>query len=138
MARFIAFDWGKQRTGIAVTDSAAIIATPLETVNTSDLASTTFKLINSEPCAGLIVGIPGLITGSQTDSTHGIVSFIGELEKNHPELTIHKVDESHTSMEAMNALNLGGMKKSKRREKGSLDKVAAAIILQRFLDSSVR
>ena len=138
MARFIAFDWGLRRTGIAVTDSAAIIATPLETVKTDDLLDFASKLINSEACAGLIVGIPGLMIGKQTDSTEGIESFIAKLEENHPELTIHKVDESNTSSEAMNALHMGGMKKSQRREKGSLDKVAAAIILQRFLDSGPR
>jgi putative Holliday junction resolvase len=138
MARFIAFDWGLRRTGIAVTDSAAIIATPLETVKTDDLLDFASKLINSEACAGLIVGIPGLMIGKQTDSTEGIESFIAKLEENHPELTIHKVDESNTSLEAMNALHMGGMKKSQRREKGSLDKVAAAIILQRFLDSGPR
>ena len=138
MARFIAFDWGLRRTGIAVTDSAAIIATPLETIRTDDLGAVASKLINAEPCAGLVVGIPGLMIGKQTDSTEGIESFIAELGGKHPELTIHRVDESHTSSEAMNALHLGGMKKSQRREKGSLDKVAAAIILQRFLDSGPR
>jgi putative Holliday junction resolvase len=138
MARFISFDWGAQRTGIAITDSEAIIATPFETVRTNDIQSTASKLIKSEPCAGIIVGIPGLMIGTHTDSTKGIESFISELEKNHPELTIHKVDESHTSSEAMSALHLGGMKKSQRREKGSLDKVAAAIILQRFLDNGNR
>jgi putative Holliday junction resolvase len=138
MARFIAFDWGLRRTGIAITDSAAIIATPLETVRTDDLAAVASELIKSEPCAGLVVGIPGLMIGKQTDSTEGIESFIVKLGRDHPELTIHRVDESHTSLEAMNALHLGGMKKSQRREKGSLDKVAAAIILQRFLDSGPR
>ena len=133
MARYIAFDWGKARTGIAVSDSAGIIATPHSTVATSHLNSTVSKLLSEEPCAGFVVGVPGLIVGSNTDSNQGINDFISYLERKYPSIEIHKVDESHTSSEAMNALVSGGMKKSKRREKGSLDKVAAALLLQRFL-----
>ena len=133
MARYIAFDWGKARTGIAVSESAGIIATPHSTVATSDLNSTVAKLLSEEPCAGFVVGVPGLIIGAQTDSNEGITNFISHLESKYPSIEIHKVDESHTSSEAMSALVSGGMKKSKRREKGSLDKVAAALILQRFL-----
>ena len=133
MARYIAFDWGKARTGIAVSDSAGIIATPHSTVATSHLNSTVSKLLSEEPCAGFVVGVPGLIVGSNTDSNQAINDFISYLERKYPSIEIHKVDESHTSSEAMNALVSGGMKKSKRREKGSLDKVAAALILQRFL-----
>ena len=133
MARYIAFDWGKARTGIAVSDSAGIIASPHSTVPTQDLNSTIHILVNEEPCAGFVVGVPGLILGSITDSNAGIESFISHLAAKHPDIQIHKVDEGHTSSQAMDALISGGMKKSRRREKGSLDKVAAAIILQRFL-----
>ena len=133
MARFIAFDWGKVRTGIAVSDSAGIIASPHSTVSTKDLNNTVDILINEEPCAGLVVGVPGLIIGSNTDSSEGIAKLIAHLSSKYPTLPLHKVDEGSTSSEAMDALISGGMKKSKRREKGSLDKVAAALILQRFL-----
>tara|TARA_B110000879_G_scaffold143707_1_gene186777 strand:+ start:502 stop:912 length:411 start_codon:yes stop_codon:yes gene_type:complete len=135
MARYIAFDWGLRRTGIAVTDSAAIIASPLKTVDTSDIFNEVESLINAEQCSGIVVGVPGLIVGLKTDSSEGIEKFISSLQKKHPDISIHRVDESDTSMEAMNALISGGMKKSKRKVKGVLDKVASAIILQRFLDS---
>jgi putative Holliday junction resolvase len=133
MARYIAFDWGKARTGIAVSDSAGIIASPHSTIPTSNLHATVELLVNEEPCAGLVVGVPGLIIGSVTDSNEGIDKFIAHLTAKHPDLPLHKIDEGHTSSQAMDALISGGMKKSKRREKGSLDKVAAALILQRFL-----
>ena len=133
MARYIAFDWGLRRTGIAVTDSSAIIASPLKTVDTRELKPEITKLIQAEPCAGLIVGVPGMFEDLKTDSSEGIEKFINFLEKSYPTLPLHKVDESDTSSEAMDAMIAGGMKKKKRREKGSLDKVAAAIILQRFL-----
>tara|TARA_B110000459_G_scaffold202986_1_gene257716 strand:- start:887 stop:1297 length:411 start_codon:yes stop_codon:yes gene_type:complete len=135
MARYIAFDWGLRRTGIAVTDSAAIIASPLKTLDTSDIFNEVESLINAEQCSGIVVGVPGLIVGLKTDSSEGIEKFISSLQKKHPDIPIHRVDESDTSMEAMNALISGGMKKSKRKVKGVLDKVASAIILQRFLDS---
>ena len=133
MARYIAFDWGKTRTGIAITDSSAIIASPHSTVLTSELNSIVKKLHNEEPCAGFIIGVPGLIVGLQTDSTVGIDNFINHLEFTYPYTPVHRVDESHTSSQALDSLISGGMKKSKRREKGSLDKVSAALILQRFL-----
>ena len=135
MARFIAFDWGKVRTGLAVTDSSAIIASPHSTVKTDVLFAEIKKLINAEPCAGFVVGVPGLFEDLETDSTRGINTFIEKLNKTYPSIEIHRVDESFTSSEAMGALHAGGMKKKKRREKGSLDKVAAAIILQRFLET---
>jgi len=133
MARYIAFDWGRVRTGIAVSDSVGIIASPHSTVSTSDLNTTVDLLVKEEPCAAFVVGVPGLIIGSSTDSSEGIAKFITHLGTKYPTLPLHKVDESSTSYEAMDALISGGMKKSKRREKGSLDKVAAALILQRFL-----
>jgi putative Holliday junction resolvase len=135
MARYIAFDWGLRRTGIAVTDSSAIVATPLKTVETKALFKEIDQIILAEPCRGIIVGVPGLIVGLKTDSSDGIEKFISNLEKKYPSIPIHKVDESDTSSEAMSALISGGMKKSKRKNKGVLDKVASAIILQRFLDS---
>ncbi len=133
MARYIAFDWGKVRTGIAVSDSSGIIASPHSTVAKNDLNATVNLIVNEEPCAGLVVGVPGLMLGKSTDSNEGINKFIAYLSSKYPSLPIHTVDESHTSSEAMDAMISGGMKKSRRRQKGSLDRVAAALILQRFL-----
>ena len=135
MARYIGFDWGLRRTGIAVTDSFAIVASPLMTVDTNAVFTEIDPIVRAEPCSGIVVGVPGLIVGLKTDSSDGIATFISALEKKYPSIPVHKVDESDTSNEAMSALILGGMKKSKRKNKGVLDKVASAIILQRFLDS---
>tara|TARA_Y100000739_G_scaffold157246_1_gene135855 strand:+ start:1103 stop:1507 length:405 start_codon:yes stop_codon:yes gene_type:complete len=133
MARFIAFDWGKVRTGIAVSDKDGIIASPHSTVPTVNLYSIVEQLINEEPCKALVVGVPGLITGATTDSSDGISEFINHLNAKYPYLTVHQIDESETSSEALESMIAGGLKKSKRREKGEIDKVAAALILQRFL-----
>ena len=134
MSRYIAFDWGAKRTGIAVTDSNSIIATPLKTVETQDLSTEIDRLINEEKCGGLVVGVPGLMVGKHTDSSQGISEFIIYLEKTYPSLTVYMVDEGDTSNEAMSAMISGGMKKKNRKEKGALDKISAAIILQRFLE----
>ena len=75
------------------------------------------------------------MVGQKTDSSDGIEKFISTLESKYPSIPVHKVDESGTSNEAMSALISGGMKKNKRKNKGVLDKVASAIILQRFLES---
>ena len=133
MARYIAFDWGKVRTGIAISDSNGIIASPHSTVNSDKLITSIDKLYNEEPCAGFVVGVPGLIFGLNTDSSEGIEKFIKDLQTKFPSTPIHTVDEAQTSSEAFDALISGGVKQSKRIEKGTLDKVAAALILQRFL-----
>ena len=109
--------------------------TPLKTIETQGLNAEIARLMKDEPCGGFVVGVPGLMVGSHTDSSVGINQFILFLEKTYPSLPVHQVDEGDTSNEAMSAMISGGMNKKNRREKGALDKVAAAIILQRFLQS---
>ena len=135
MARYIAFDYGSRRIGIAVTDSGAMIASPECTCSPEECDAVLDRLLRSEPCAGFVVGKPGLISGERADSTDGIAAFAETLRKRHPDIPLHFVDEDHTSREAGLAMVTGGMRKSKRREKGQLDRIAAAIILQRFLDA---
>ena len=134
MARFIAFDYGTRRIGIAVTDSGAIVAAPECTCSPEDLPNVLNRLVEAEPCAGFVVGMPGLILGTTTDSTAPIRAFVDQLRKAHPDLTVELVDEDDTSREASLAMVQSGMRKSKRREKGQLDQIAATLILQRFLD----
>ena len=129
MARWIALDFGKARTGIAVTDDLGLIASPLETVEAAALWDRLVALVEARPCAGFVVGDPG----PDADSSVGVADLEAKLRKRWPQLPLHRMDESFTSREAASALVEGGMKKSKRREKGALDKVAAALILQRFL-----
>lgn len=134
MARYIAFDYGTRRIGIAVTDSGAIVAAPECTCSPEDLPNVLKRLVEAEPCAGFVVGMPGLILGTTTDSTAPIRAFVDQLRKAHPDLPVELVDEDDTSREASLAMVQSGMRKSKRREKGQLDQIAATIILQRFLD----
>ena len=134
MARYIAFDYGTRRIGIAVTDSGAIVAAPECTCSPEDLPNVLKRLVEAEPCAGFVVGMPGLILGTTTDSTAPIRAFVDQLRKAYPDLPVELVDEDDTSREASLAMVQSGMRKSKRREKGQLDQIAATLILQRFLD----
>ena len=134
MARYIAFDFGTRRIGIAVTDSGAIVAAPECTCSPEELPNVLKRLLEAEPCAGFVVGMPGLILGTTTDSTAPIRAFVDQLRKAHPDLPVELVDEDDTSREASLAMVQSGMRKSKRRKKGQLDQIAATLILQRFLD----
>lgn len=92
-------------------------------------------LTDAHEVEGFVVGKPNLIAGAATDSTPHIDKVVSDLKKTYPQLTIHFVDEGHTSREASRIQVQGGMKASKRREKGSLDAIAASLILQRHLDA---
>lgn len=131
MARWIGLDLGQTRTGIAVTDREGIIASPLETVTTSHLMERLKTLIEQEPCAGLVLGHPG----PSADSTPLVEQWIDKLKKAFPGRKFVLIDEQNSSREARMAMVMGGMPKKKREKKGEMDKVAAAIILQRFLAS---
>ena len=138
MARWIGIDFGKVRTGLAFTDGNARIAFPHETVQTAHLFKAIESLVKAEPCAGFALGMPDAWSSFQaqeTDSTQAIFALQSDLQKKWPDLPVHLVDESFTSREARFSMVQGGMKKKKREEKGAMDRVAAALILQRFLET---
>ena len=135
MARLIGLDVGGVRTGVASTDDLKLICSPLETVKTSELMAKLRALTDAHEVEGFVVGQPNLIAGTVTDSTPLIDKVVASLKKTYPHLEIHFVDEGHTSKEASRIQLEGGMKASKRREKGSLDAIAASLILQRHLDA---
>ena len=134
MARYIAFDFGTRRVGVAVTDSGAMIAAPEGTYAPEKLEAEVRRLLAAEPCAGFVIGMPGLILGTTADSTAAIHAFAKKLAKQFPNVPIEFVDEDHTSQEASMAMVQSGMRKSKRRQKGQIDQIAATLILQRFLE----
>lgn len=136
MGRLLGFDVGAQRTGVASTDDLKMITTPLATVETSQAMKAIQELIQGFDCEGFVVGVPMLIGGGSTDSHPHIERFIQSLKKAFPDVPIHLVDEGNTSWEASAIQRAGGMKKSQRRQKGSLDPIAASLILRRYLDQS--
>jgi putative holliday junction resolvase len=133
MGRVLAIDYGKKRTGLAVTDSLRIIATPLETVLTIDLIKFLTQYLSKESVDEFVVGMPKTLKSEDSEIAPLVRIFVEELKKNFPDKKVHLEDERFTSSMAMRAMIDGGMKKKDRRIKGNVDKISATIILQSFL-----
>ena len=133
MGRILAIDYGKKRTGLAVTDPLRIIATPLDTVLTNDLLSYLAAYVKEETVDEFVVGMPKTLKNEDSEIAPLVRAFVEELKKVYPEKKIHLEDERFTSRMAMQAMIEGGMKKKDRRVKGNVDKISATIILQSFL-----
>lgn len=136
MGRILAIDYGLKRTGIAVTDPLQIIATALDTVPTTELISYLEKYFSKEEVDLVVVGLPKNLNNQDTDSTPFVRKFIKTFENKFPSRKIFTHDERFTSQMAQQAMISGGMSKKNRRNKGSVDQIAAVIILQSFLASS--
>jgi putative Holliday junction resolvase len=133
MGRILAIDYGKKRTGIAVTDPLRLIATPLDTVLTLELLNYLTAYIKKETVDEFVVGMPKTLLNQDSEIAPLVRTFVEELKKTFPEKTVHLADERFTSNMAMQAMIDGGMKKKDRQVKGNVDKISATIILQSFL-----
>jgi putative holliday junction resolvase len=135
MGRIMAIDYGRKRTGLAVTDSLRIIATALETVPTTDLIPFIVAYAKREVVDEFVVGMPKTLKNEDSEIAPLVRIFVEELKKTFPEKPVHLADERFTSSMALRAMIDGGMKKKDRREKGNVDKISATIILQSFMES---
>ncbi len=133
MARIIAIDYGKKRTGIAVTDPLKITAGPLETIPTQNIFPFLDDYIKKEPVEGIVVGMPRKLDNSDTHTTQDVIRLIEKLKQKYSQLNVFEEDEKFTSKLAKDAMLMGGMKKKDRRNKENIDRISAAIILQSFL-----
>ena len=138
MPRILAIDYGLKRTGIAVTDPLQIIATGLTTVESRQLIPFLKDYFNKEEVELIIIGEPKNMDDSDTHATPLVEKCIKELQKSFPAITIQKVDERFTSKMASRAMIDMGMKKKQRRDKGTVDKIAATILLQEYMNSNSR
>lgn len=136
MGRILAIDYGRKRTGLAVTDPLKIIATALDTVMTADLLKYLKAYILKETVEQVVLGLPVNLKAEDTDVTAEVRAFSEVLKVNFPEIPIHFYDERFTSKMALQTMIDSGTKKKDRREKGNLDKISAVIILQSFLSSN--
>lgn len=135
MGRLLAIDYGRRRCGIAVTDPMRIIAKGLTTVPTTGLIDFIRNYISGEPVDAVIVGLPRDVHGRESDSMRYIRPGIGRLSAALPELKVIFFDERFTSVIAHRSMIESGMKKMQRRDKAVVDTMAAAIILNDFLQS---
>ncbi|SEW23282.1 putative holliday junction resolvase [Chitinophaga sp. YR573] len=135
MARIMAIDYGKKRTGLAVTDPLQLIASGLITVLTHELIPYLKKYMAAEPVELMLIGEPKNLDGSSTDATALVTECIRILGKNFPELPVKKIDERFTSKMAFQTMIDSGLKKQDRRNKALVDEISATIILQEYLRS---
>jgi putative Holliday junction resolvase len=134
MTKMLGLDFGLKRTGLALTDDACIIASPLVTVNSAELHIYLEDLFSKEQISDIVIGMPKGLDGLDTDITSNVRELEEFLRKRYPDKKTHFIDERFTSRLAARSLLHGGAKRSQRRQKANLDKVSAAIILQDFLD----
>jgi putative Holliday junction resolvase len=135
MGRILAIDYGKKRTGLAVTDILRITANPLITIETKHLMTWLKDYFAKENVDEVVVGYPKQMNGEDSESMQYIRIFLAQFEQTFPSIPIKLYDERFTSVLAHQAMIDGGMKRSQRQNKMMVDKIAACIILEGYLDS---
>ncbi len=134
MGQILAIDYGKARTGIAVTDDMQIIASGLTTVETPKLVDFLRTYFSENAVEEIVIGLPTDLKGNTSDIETEIQKFISVFEKEFPEKKINRLDERFTSKMASFFISQSGKNKKQKQEKGLIDKVSATILLQNFLD----
>ena len=134
MPRIIAIDYGKKRSGLAVTDPLKIIATGLATVETEKLVRYLKAYFEKEEVEEIIIGYPKNLDGSDTDITKKVEKLFSQLQKLFPGKKTILVDERYTSKMAFQSMLDSGMKKKDRQNKATIDQISATILLQGYLD----
>ncbi len=133
MARILSIDYGKKRTGLAVTDPLQIIATGLTTVETPQLFKFLKEYFAKEQVELIIMGEPKNMDDSDTHATPLVKQAVARLKKEFPAIPIKMVDERFTSKMASQAMIDMGLKKKQRQNKALVDEIAATILLQEYL-----
>lgn len=135
MARILSIDYGKKRTGLAVTDPLQIIAGGLATVATSELFDFLKAYIAREQVEMIVIGEPRQPNGEPSENLARVQQFVNRWRKAVPEVPIQYYDERFTSVLAHQAMLDGGLKKKARQNKGLVDEISATIILEDFMRS---
>ncbi|WP_299779911.1 Holliday junction resolvase RuvX [uncultured Formosa sp.] len=135
MARVLAIDYGKVRTGIAITDEFQMIASGLTTVNTKELISFLKDYISKEKVELFVVGEPKQMDATASESEAFIIPFLQKLSKAIPQIPVTRVDERFTSKMAFQTMIDSGLKKKQRKNKALVDEISATLILQSYLSS---
>ena len=134
MGRILAIDYGKRRTGLAVTDVLRLTANPLLTIETSQLLPWLETYTRHEPVDRIVVGYPRQMNGQDSETVPAIRAMEQQIRKRLPDIPVEEYDERFTSVLAHQAMIAGGMKKKQRQDKAAVDKLAACIILEGYLE----
>ena len=135
MARLLAIDYGRKRSGIAVSDTLQIIANGLTTVPSHTLIAFLKEYVTKEPVELIIIGLPRQMNYEESESMQYIKPFVKRLQKEIPAIPVEYFDERFTSQMALQTMIDGGVKKMKRQNKALIDEISATIILQGYMES---
>ncbi len=134
MNRIIGIDYGKKRTGLAVSDPLGMFASPLDTVPPAKIIEYLENYAAREGISLFVVGYPMNLDNTPSEAARYVDEFLARLRKHFPDIPVVLEDERFTSVLAHRAMIDGGMKKMDRRDKSVVDRISAAIILQSYLD----
>ncbi|MEK6492629.1 Holliday junction resolvase RuvX [Myroides odoratimimus] len=133
MARLLSIDFGKKRTGIAVSDELQIIASGLTTVDTEQLLSFLKDYFSKEKVEKVIIGEPKRLNNEPSEVVPLLNSFIEKFTQSFPDMPVERIDERFTSKMAFQTMIDSGLKKKQRQNKALIDEIAATIILQDYM-----
>lgn len=134
MDRIIGIDYGRKRVGVAVSDPLGIFASALDTVQSAKIIDYLKSFSEKENISRFVVGYPLNMDNTPSEAAKDVDAFISRLVKAFPGVPVEKEDERFTSVLAHRAMIDGGMKAGERRDKASVDRISAAIILQSYMD----
>lgn len=135
MGRIVSIDYGRKRTGVAVTDPLQIIANGLATVPSGEMLSFLKDYLSREEVELFVVGYPRQMNHAPSESVRFVEAFVRQLKKTFPRVPVCFYDERFTSKLAVRTMIDGGLKKKDRQNKGLIDEISAVIILQSYLES---
>ena len=133
MARILSIDYGRKRTGLAVTDSLQIIAGGLVTVATSELFEWLKGYTSHEEVERIVIGEPRQTNGKPSENWERVMQFVNRWRKAMPQIPIELYDERFTSVLAHQAMLDGGLHKKARQDKALVDEISATILLQDYM-----
>ena len=137
MGQILAVDFGKKRCGLAATDDLRIIASGLDTVETTSLMEYLRKYFEKNTVDEVVIGLPTDLKGNMSEVEQDIQKFIEEFKNEFPEVSVVRFDERFTSKIASYFISQSGKNKKQRQEKGLIDKVSATLILQQYLEQKL-
>lgn len=135
MARILSIDYGKKRTGLAVTDPLQLIAGGLVTVSTSELFDYLRQYVEREDVERIVIGEPRQPNGQPSENMQRVEQFVNRWRKAMPAIPIEYFDERYTSVLAHRAMLDAGLRKKARQDKALVDELSATILLQDYMRS---
>lgn len=138
MGQIMAIDYGKKRTGIAVTDDMQIIASGLDTVETAGIFEFLKKYFSENQVESIVVGLPVDLKGNMSEVEADIQKFIENFREAYPQIPVSRLDERFTSKIASLYISQSAKTRKERQSKALIDKVSATLILQNFLEQKQR